>query len=165
MTESFQVAGGNGAGIGSTQLYYPWGIFVTSVNSVLYIADWQNHRIQKWLWGNRFIFNMNIFQLCFLPGATSGTTVAGVTASSGSTANKLYGPRAVVVDQLGYMYILDTGNKRVQRWAPAATSGVTIISSASWNSPNGMRLGPSGSLILTDTNNHRVISFPISCRE
>ena len=98
-------------------------------------------------------------------GATSGTTVAGVTASSGSTANRLYGPRAVVVDQLDYMYILDTGNKRVQRWAPGATSGVTIISSTAWNNPYGLRLGPSGSLVLTDTNNHRVISFPISCRK
>ncbi|CAF1292333.1 unnamed protein product, partial [Rotaria sordida] len=141
-----RVAGGNGAGTGLTQLYYPWGIFVTSLTNVLYIADWQNHRIQKWLYG-----------------ATSGTTVAGVTGSSGSTANKLYGPKAVVVDQFDYLYILDTGNKRIQRWAPGATSGVTIISSTSWNNPTGMRLGPSGSLVLTDTNNHRVISFPISC--
>ena len=110
-------------------------------------------------------FKMHVFNQYSLSGATSGITIAGVTSSSGSTANKLYGPKAVVLDQYDYVYILDTGNKRVQRWAPGATSGVTIISSTSWNNPTGMRLGPSGSLVLADTNNHRVISFPISCRE
>ncbi|CAF4021362.1 unnamed protein product, partial [Rotaria sordida] len=141
-----RVAGGNGAGGASTQLYYPWGIYVSNISTV-YIADRNNHRIQRWL-----------------SGATSGTNVAG-TGVAGSAATQLSSPRAVIMDQFNYLYILDTGNNRVQRWALGATSGITIVSSTSFLAPSGMHFGPPGNMIVTDTSRHRIVSFPISCRE
>ncbi|CAF5228986.1 unnamed protein product, partial [Rotaria magnacalcarata] len=54
-----RVAGGNGAGRASSQLNFPRGIFVSNISTV-YIADHNNHRIQR----------------C-LSGTTLGTTVAG----------------------------------------------------------------------------------------
>lgn len=39
------IAGGNGVGNQSNQLYYPAGLFVTP-SGVLYVADSYNHRIQ-----------------------------------------------------------------------------------------------------------------------
>lgn len=42
-----KVAGGYGAGSGAQSLYYPHGIYVDNTG-VLYVADLNNHRIQKW---------------------------------------------------------------------------------------------------------------------
>lgn len=42
-----KVAGGNGAGSSSAQLYNPWGIYV-DVNGSMYIVDQSNHRVQLW---------------------------------------------------------------------------------------------------------------------
>lgn len=99
-----------------------------------------------------------------LLGATTGTTVAG-TGAIGSAANQLSSPRAVIMDQFNYLYILDTGNNRIQRWALGATSGVTIASSTSLLNPSGVCFAPPGNLIVADTSRHRIVSFPITCRK
>ena len=57
------VAGGNGNGSAANQLYSPIGIFVDASGNT-FVADFLNHRIQKWA-----------------PGASTGTTVAGGNAS------------------------------------------------------------------------------------
>lgn len=41
------MAGGNGFGDEMNQLDSPWGIYVTDSGDI-YIADYNNHRIQKW---------------------------------------------------------------------------------------------------------------------
>ena len=106
----------------------------------------------------------NVSHSYSLLGATSGTTVAG-TGVVGATATQLSSPRAVIMDQFNYLYILDTGNNRVQRWLLGATSGVTIISSTTFSSPSGMRFSSPGNLIVADTSRHRVVSYPITCRK
>jgi len=53
------VAGGNSAGSSAEQLNYPEDVYV-DIDGSMYIADRLNNRIQKWV-----------------PGATSGITVAG----------------------------------------------------------------------------------------
>jgi hypothetical protein len=45
-----------------------------------------------------------------------GTTIAGVTSSSGSSLSQLYNPYAMSVTSNGTMFILDTTNCRVLRW-------------------------------------------------
>lgn len=94
----------------------------------------------------------------------SGTTVAGSSANSGPYAYQFSSPTAITFDPFGYMYILDTGNLRVQRWLPGAAYGITVIST-SLNSPYGMKVGPSGNIVLADSGNHRVISFGLTCRK
>lgn len=96
-------------GVNGNQLYYPFGMFVDSSNS-LYIADWHNNRIQKWV-----------------SGALTGTTVAGQpNGTAGSNSSYFTGRSNLFVDSSGNMYITDTGNVRVQLWASSATSGTTI---------------------------------------
>lgn len=96
-------------GSATNQLFTPFGLFVDSLNS-LYIADCNNNRIQRWL-----------------SGATTGTTVAGqANATSGSGTTYLSGPGGVTVDSSGNIYIADSSNSRVERWASGATSGTTI---------------------------------------
>ena len=78
------LAGSSGPGIGADQLDQPYGNFIDG-NETLYIADFGNQRIQMWL-----------------HGATNGSTVAGVTNSSGSSLTRLKSPRGVIVDNNGY---------------------------------------------------------------
>ncbi|MEJ0079926.1 MAG: NHL repeat-containing protein [Puia sp.] len=101
------VAGGNGFGNAPDQFDHPVGIFVDH-NSNLYVADLDNHRVQK-----------------FALGSTVGVTVAGGNGP-GFAANQLQFPTAVFVDEAGNVYVVDDGNHRVQKWAPGATSGVTV---------------------------------------
>ncbi|CAF4613494.1 unnamed protein product, partial [Rotaria socialis] len=143
-TSGILVGGGNGAGSTSERLYNPWGIYV-DVNGSMYIADRSNHRVQLWL-----------------PGAISGTTVAGVTGDAGPYAYQLNSPTGITVDQYGYIYVLDSANSRVQRWFPGASYGITVIV-ASMNTPYGMQADNQGNLIITDTLNYRILSFALSC--
>ena len=61
------VAGSSVAASGSTTslLYYPIDVFVDNIGAI-YVADSRNYRVQKWL-----------------PGASSGTTVAGGSTGTG----------------------------------------------------------------------------------
>ena len=90
------VAGGNGQGSAANQLYSPPGVAVDASGNV-FIADRNNHRIQKWA-----------------PGATTGTTVAGGNGQ-GSAANQLSRPYGVAVDASGNVFIGDYGNHRIQK--------------------------------------------------
>lgn len=104
------VAGVGGAPeTASNELNLPFGLFLDSSFS-LYIADYSNHRIQKWL-----------------AGASSGTTVAGqANGANGSNGSYLYQPSGVLVDSSGSIYVADMANFRVQLWPSGATSGTTI---------------------------------------
>ena len=42
------MAGGNGAGSTLDRFNTPWGIFVEG-NNTIYVADRDNHRVQRWI--------------------------------------------------------------------------------------------------------------------
>ncbi|CAF4993534.1 unnamed protein product, partial [Rotaria sp. Silwood1] len=138
------VAGGNGAGSSSERLYNPWGIYVDS-NQTMYIVDRTNHRVQLWL-----------------NGAISGTTVAGSTGDAGPWSYQLSSPTSILLDQYGYLYILDYGNNRIQKWYPGAAYGTTVISASFYN-PCGMQFDLFNNLVVADTYYHRVVSFSVYC--
>ncbi len=99
-------------GTTSDKLRSPFGLTV-NFNNTLYIADYQNSRIQM-----------------YLRGAGTGTTVAGF--SNGTMVNSLYGfmyASDVVVDSNGNLYVADVGNFRVQFWLNGASSGTTVAGS------------------------------------
>ncbi|CAF4771785.1 unnamed protein product, partial [Rotaria socialis] len=98
--------------------------------------------------------------------ATSGTTVAGVTQSPGSWSYQLKYPTSVNFDQNGYMYVMDAGNNRVQRWTIGSTYGVTLVSAASLlSNGKGINFNMLGELIVADYSNHRIVKFPVTCCE
>ncbi|CAM4838629.1 unnamed protein product [Rotaria magnacalcarata] len=109
-TTGITVAGvGGSPGNNSNQLNTPADVSVDFSNT-LYIADYGNNRIQKWL-----------------NGASDGITIAGQASRiSGSNATDLLHPGGVLVDLTGNIYIADTNNHRIQLWANGALSGVTI---------------------------------------
>jgi gliding motility-associated-like protein len=106
-TKGVTVAGGNGPGSNANQLNNPDRLFVDATG-VMYIPDYGNNRIQKWL-----------------PGATEGETVAGGNGA-GKAADQFDQPTSVFIDNQGNLYVTDQNNKRVQKWAPGATKGVTV---------------------------------------
>ena len=91
-------------------------------------------------------------------------TVAGESGVAGSQSYQLNNPTSITFDQYKYMYVLDTANNRVQRWAPAATYGITIVS-GSMNTPYGLKFDFTGTLYVADYNNHRIGSFKMNCRK
>ncbi len=94
------VAGGNGAGLGSDQLDQPAGVYVSKKTGDIYIADQNNHRIQRWS-----------------PGATSGVTIVGISGVSGTNATMLNSPANVILNKNEtYLYVSDNNNHRVQRY-------------------------------------------------
>ena len=58
---------------------------------------------------------------------TTPVTVAGdPNGAAGPAANLISAPDRLFVDNYGNVYVPDLGNSRVQKWAPGATSGVTV---------------------------------------
>jgi sugar lactone lactonase YvrE len=141
------VAGGSGAGIGLTQLYYPMGIFVDD-NFDLYIADRDNHRVVKWA-----------------KNATTGVVVAGTSGFSGVSLDRLSSPSDVLVDNSGNIYVTDMYNHRVVKWAANATAGVIVAGTNQAGSGLNQLHNPKGivlknnELYVADYDNHRIMKF------
>ena len=134
-----------GTGIqGSTnqQLSYPYGLYLDEDNSYLYIADWNNHRIQRYRLGN----------------STIGTTVAGGNGM-GNGSNQLNEPYDVCVSKkTGNIYIADKGNQRIQRCSPGATSGITIIGTTGINTIDDGFLNAPSNVILNNNETYLYVS-------
>lgn len=61
------------------------------------------------------------------------------------------------------MYVLDSGNSRVQKWFPGSTYGQSVVS-ATMSNPSGLHLDLSANLVIADRSYHRIISFGLVCR-
>ncbi|CAF1150603.1 unnamed protein product [Adineta steineri] len=104
------VAGGNGAGSGITQLYYPYGFAFDASSNSLLIANAQTNNIIRWVLG-----------------ASSWTLVIGSpTGLSGNTSTLLNQPIGITLDPLGNIYVADSGNHRIQFFVAGQSNGTTI---------------------------------------
>ncbi|CAF4431636.1 unnamed protein product [Rotaria sp. Silwood2] len=144
------VAGNGTEGSSASQLSGPYGVYVNAAGT-LYVADFSNHRIQRW---NK--------------GASYGVTVAGTGVIGNSLSQLLY-PMGIVVDSNEYMYIADTGNNRILRWPPNSTSGECIVACTGLSGtaldkltmPFALAFDSYGSLFVSDQINSRVQKFQI----
>jgi len=128
------VAGNGTSGNASNEIGYPSGIYVDS-NYAIYVADYSNHRIQKWL-----------------PNAVSGTTVAGVTGVAGFNTSLLNYPRAVYVDSQQNLYIAD--NNGISIWSLGASVGNRV--------PGSTGLGTIWAIYI-DSNGNLYASISLNC--
>jgi hypothetical protein len=128
------VAGNASYGNTSSQFNNPWGIYVDS-NYALYVADQNNHRVQKW--------PLN---------AVTGITVAGVTGIAGSNSSLLSSPRSVYVNSQQNLYVAD--NNGITIWAPGASVSTLV--------PGSSSIGYIYSIFI-DTNGNLYASTSFNC--
>lgn len=133
-------------GAGPGQYSTPWGVAVEPSGQVL-VADSGNHRVQR---TNAWTDAMSELSGQFL----------GQLGRHGKAAGELDFPTDVAVDSAGFLYVVDSGNDRIQK----VTRDGEVV--ASWGGPGaepgrfgeplGIAIGPDGSLYVTDAANHRV---------
>jgi sugar lactone lactonase YvrE len=129
----------------------PFGIAADAVGN-LYVADTDNHRVRKVL-PNGFVSTLAGGD----PGFKDGIR----------TAAQFNFPRGVAVDATGRVYVADAGNhairvigttgevKTISGGTPGFLDGT--LAEARFDEPSGLAISPGdGSLIIADTNNHRV---------
>src|ERR1035437_5622205 len=123
----------------------------------LFIADTANHAIRK-------------VNPAGMISTVAGTGVAGTSWEEAvATEASLYAPRGVVVDDMGDIFIADTGNHRIRQVTPdgrihtIAGGGAAGFSGddgaaagALLNGPQGLFLGGAGDLYFADTGNNRI---------
>ena len=153
-TSGILIAGTGIAGSSNNELNQPTALHLDETNSLLYIADCQNHRIQ----------------LFYLNGSMNGTTVAGGNGA-GAGSNQLNIPHGLYVsNKTGDIYVADTVNQRIQLWKKGATSGLTIVGSTGVSGvalsfllgPTCVYLNRNETLMyVCDRYRHRVVRFSL----
>ncbi|CAF4183123.1 unnamed protein product, partial [Adineta steineri] len=144
-----QIVAGTTQGSNANQLNNPSCLYIDN-NNTLYICDQNNNRIQKWI-----------------QGAITGVTVAGdSTGNQGSTSTLLNNPMDLTFDQNGFMYVADSNNNRVQRFAPGSTTGTTVAGTTSYSSaltglnrPSAIDIDNNSNLYILDMNNKRLVEW------
>ena len=135
------VAGITGsAGTSLNTFGYSYGICLDNFG-YLYVSDQPNHRVLR-----------------FPSGSTSGTNsvlVAG-TGTAGAGPSQLYGPYKIFVDVDQSLYIADTFNHRIQRWASGACFGVTIAGTGTVGATDNQLYYPVA--VIVDSNQYMYIS-------
>jgi len=109
-TTGITVAGTpNAFGNASNQLYNPWGLALTSENT-LYVADRYNNRVQK-----------------YLRGSLNGTTVAGqANATTCVSYQCLLYPSSLALDDNENLFISEERGHRVVLWKKDAIFGELV---------------------------------------
>ena len=147
------VAGNGTAGSAANLLNYARGI-VVDFNMTLYVADQNNHRVQR-----------------FPYGQVNGTTVVGADAPGTITLNC---PHGLAQDADDYLFIADYSDNRIIGSGPdgfrciAACTGLPGPASNQLNTPSAMSFDSHGNLFVADRLNSRIQKFLLpsnSCGE
>lgn len=156
-----------GAGLTNATLDGPVGIHVDASGS-LWVADQNNHRVMRF--PNATTSGSNPIADLVLGQANFNVKV------SGNAANQMTFPTGVTIDGAGNLWVADSGNHRVIRFASAASLSIGASASSvlgqpgfgtglssnlanRLNNPESIVASPSGTLWVTDTFNHRVLRF------
>lgn len=136
-------------GGGAGQFRNPSAVAAAGAEEV-WIADSGNHRLQKTRISTR--------SLTDVPGEPLGTY-----GGPGSKPGELLSPTGLALDAAGNLYLVDGGNRRIQKWSPDGTFLATWGSPADGEGglvePIDVAIGPGGDLYVTDAGRHQVVRF------
>ena len=100
--------------------------------------------------------------------SSSGVVIAG-NNGAGSASNQLNNPMGIFIDvnNASILYVVDSGNHRVQQRTIGASSGTTIAGTTGvggsalnqLNTPRSIIGDSDGNLFISDTNNHRIVMW------
>jgi uncharacterized protein (TIGR03437 family) len=162
-------------GIGSQGFASPLGLAVDPGNGNLYVADSGNNRVLRFPAPFSNTSRVQPDAVYGQPGFTN--TTAGVSAS---TMNH---PRAVTVDADGNLWVADTGNHRVLRFAASVLNNATppsadtvigqagflasganrdtggTVTASGFDTPAGLAFDAQRNLFVSDFNNSRILKF------
>lgn len=134
------VAGGNGHGTTSTQLYSPSGLYFDSLSNSLYISDSYANIIVRWTLG-----------------ASNWTLVAGIlTGMCEYPPRGLCMPSALTSDPMGNLYVADGNGGRILLFLAGSNSG-TVIAMPRFS--YGIALDNELNLYASEQYTHQVIKF------
>ncbi|CAF1532975.1 unnamed protein product [Adineta steineri] len=144
------VAGRNGTDNTNISLNGPSGIHhVSSINNDLFITNYGGHSVLRWT-----------------PGASSGTFVAGQPGVAGSNSTLLNQPRGIKIDNYLNMFVVDSGNHRIQLFCvnnqtatTIAGNGIAGNSTMQLNGPRSIAFDTNMNMYVADTLNGRVQKF------
>ncbi len=133
-------------GTGDGQFNEPWGVAVGPQGNV-YVADTWNHRVQ--------VFDANGTFLKSWGSDPVGQPMSG--------DGQFFGPRAIVVDANGHIFVADTGNKRIEEFDAdgnfVASHGGPGAGLGFFNEPVGLAVDRAGNFYVADTWNQRIEKF------
>ena len=134
-------------GKGTGQFPLPKGIAADAEGHV-YVADSNNHRIQK--------FN------------STGTFIAQ-WGSYGTGEGEFNQPFGIAVGADGWVYVIDRNNRRVQKFDSTGTFvaewGSEGPGEGEFQMPHGIAVDPDGYVYVADTSNHRIQMFSLAGSE
>ncbi len=126
------------AGNGNGEFQEPFGISL-DIDGYVYVADIRNHRIQKFSSDGSYITKW---------GRNGGD------GSSGTADGEFMDPSAVAVGADGYVYVTDTGNRRIQKFTSNGSFIIkwdnTFPGGAQYDSPQDITMDASCNLYVTD---------------
>jgi predicted membrane-bound mannosyltransferase/sugar lactone lactonase YvrE len=125
----------------------PWALAVSPDGEFIYVADTWNHRIQK--------FSTD--------GSPLGMWGIPLYDPSNNDPFGIWGPRGIVVDKQGRVFVADTGNKRIIIYDEDGNFleqiGGEGFSIGQFEEPVGLAVDSRGYLLVADTWNQRVQIF------
>jgi uncharacterized protein (TIGR03663 family) len=121
-----------------------------SPNGVVYVADTWNYRIRAF---DAQFNQLNMWGQPLTLGAEALT----------EPLDGFWGPRDVKVDMNGFVYVSDTGNRRIRVYTPdgiwVRDIGRSGSNDGGLNEPAGIALHPDGRIFIADTWNKRIAIF------
>jgi len=145
------VAGGNGAGLNTSQLNSPYDLYLDKISNSFIIPNYGAHNIVRWVIGDS--------KWTFVAGSTTGLL--------GNNSASLNRPLGIALDPMGNIYIADSSNHRIQFFLSGQSSGTTIAgvtgvfgtNSNLLRQPYWVTLDNQLNLYVSDTFNHRIQMF------
>lgn len=141
------IFGGNGKGFATNQLSDPGAILYDKPNNTFYVFNGGSRTIVK-----------------FVKGETTCTLVAGVVNQSTTALNHITYVYGMQIFN-GVLYYLDYNKHRLMKWPTGATEGTLVFGQLNQPGtalnqmyyPEGFVIDSVGNIIITDSNNNRIL--------